>query len=432
MRLGTLRQNRLRETFGRWPLRVRLAAAGAVIVAAVVAVVLVLRANALRGLHDIGDPFDVAAFSKVEVPDERNAFVEYSQAARMDTRLSGGQKVYDQLDAALQGDWSKVPEPIRAWLEANRPALAVWRQGTEKPDALYHTPAEATVETLLPVTQDVRMFAQLALLEGSRLEAEGDMRGAWGWYRAALRSSRHVTRHGFLIERLIGASIHRMVAERLLRWGADPRVDAPLLREALGQVVAIDAMTPPNSYALKLEYLVLSRVLDDPDLPSKMRMLGVRRQRSPIEGWAPWLARGEERSRALARNEPERSKRVLKLIVANWLAYCDIHKERSPKVVDETLLLFEPDSSAPPAARALPPAEVVRWYESTIYARAMFDDSSWRKNSQASIDRERTLQAELVRFLTDQLDRRNRASQAAPDRSAPVGPRPERLPSVGK
>jgi hypothetical protein len=429
MTLAALDHKRIRAYFGRWPLRARIAAAAAVVVAAIFAVILALRTNALRGLPDVGDPFDVAEFSRVEVPDERNAFVEYRLAASLKVRLGGGPKVYDQLEAALGGDWSQVPEPIRAWLEGNRPALDVWRKGTEKPDALYHTPAEARIDTILPVTQELRDFARLALLEATRLEAKGDMRGAWGWYRAMLRSSRHVGRHGFLIERRIGASIHRMTAERLLRWGADPRVEAPLLREALDQVVAIDAMTPPNSYAMKLEYLVLSRALDDPDLPSKLLLFGTpRHQQSPLDRWAPWLARGEERSRAVARNEPERSRRVLRLISANWLAYCDLPKEWRPRVVDETLLLSEPDPSATFAARALPPAEVVRWYESTIYARAMFVDPDWRKGGQAAIDRERALQAELTLFLAEQLYRRDHGGQGPPDRSSLVGPYLQRLP----
>src|SRR5438105_159058 len=35
----------------------------------------------LWGLPDVGDPFDVAAFEAVLVPESRNAFVEYSEAA---------------------------------------------------------------------------------------------------------------------------------------------------------------------------------------------------------------------------------------------------------------------------------------------------------------------------------------------------------------
>ena len=47
----------------------------------------------LVGLPDIGEPFDVAAFRSFRIPDDRNAFVLYRQAARwlkpLDPKSSG-------------------------------------------------------------------------------------------------------------------------------------------------------------------------------------------------------------------------------------------------------------------------------------------------------------------------------------------------------
>ena len=37
--------------------------------------------DATVGLPDIGDPFDVEAFRSITIPDDRNAFVLYRQAA---------------------------------------------------------------------------------------------------------------------------------------------------------------------------------------------------------------------------------------------------------------------------------------------------------------------------------------------------------------
>ena len=42
----------------------------------------------------------------------------------------------------------------------------------------------------------LRSFQDLALLEASRLEEEGDMAGAWTWYRAAIRAPCHLGLHG--------------------------------------------------------------------------------------------------------------------------------------------------------------------------------------------------------------------------------------------
>ena len=50
----------------------------------------------LVGLPDIGDPFDVSAFRSFRVPDDRNAYVLYEQAARLlkplESRSSGGHR----------------------------------------------------------------------------------------------------------------------------------------------------------------------------------------------------------------------------------------------------------------------------------------------------------------------------------------------------
>jgi len=63
---------------GRRPLA-SAAGAGVLVVAGVWA----WWSTQLWGLPDIGDPFDVAAFESVRVPEDRNAFVEYSEAGPM-------------------------------------------------------------------------------------------------------------------------------------------------------------------------------------------------------------------------------------------------------------------------------------------------------------------------------------------------------------
>ena len=81
------------------------------------------------------------------------------------------------------------------------------------------------------------------------------MAEAWGWYRAMLRSSRMVGRHAGLVERSYGARMHDLATKRILRWAADERVDARMLRRALDDVLAADRLTAPVSDALKIEYL---------------------------------------------------------------------------------------------------------------------------------------------------------------------------------
>ena len=61
----------------RWPLLV-----GAVALASSTAF-LTWWHTTLSGLPDIGDPFDVAAFADISVPDEENAYVLYTAPARL-------------------------------------------------------------------------------------------------------------------------------------------------------------------------------------------------------------------------------------------------------------------------------------------------------------------------------------------------------------
>ena len=100
--------------------------------------------------------------------------------------------------------WSSADEKVSDYLEKNRPALEKWREGSERPEAIYHQATDTTADTTLPMAQYLRTFSQLASLEGSRLEEQGAMDEAWSWYKAMLRASRHLGRHGVLIERHMG------------------------------------------------------------------------------------------------------------------------------------------------------------------------------------------------------------------------------------
>ena len=125
----------------------------------------------LSGLPDVGDPFDVATFANPPVADDENAFVLYRQAvARLVEQPSG-----------ITFDWATAGLDEKGWLERNREALEVWRRGTERPEAIYLRPGSQTLMTQLTVIQQVRSFPRLAQLEGGRLEAEGDVEGAWRW-----------------------------------------------------------------------------------------------------------------------------------------------------------------------------------------------------------------------------------------------------------
>ena len=330
----------------------------------------------LSGLPDVGDPFDIQTFSQ-PIPDETNAFVFYKKAAEI---------LPQEPDINANYDWKTAVLEQRNWIEKSREALAIWRKGTERPDAANIDPSTFSFETSFKVNQRLRSFGRMALVEGSRLEDEGDLGGALDLYLALLRSSRHCGQRGVFIERLIGMAMHRWVSTRLIRWSADPRVDAKMLRRALDAAIAAGSATPPPSHALKMEYLGLIHSMENPEL--MVRWLDLA-SGTPVGGKSSGITLANDglrtsliRVQRRALSEPERSRRVLRLIFANWLAYADLPlSQQPPKVVPtpgqplsgpvSAILgeLYVARDDAPASARTLPPEKLAEWFASTLDAR---------------------------------------------------------------
>ena len=330
------------------------------------AILIAIKITSLNGLPDIGDPFDIEAFAR-PIPDEANAFVLYKRA-------------FEKLGKEPANPsfvWSTADPSQRRWLDENREALGLWREGTGRPDALYIPPKTLTIATLLPVMQAMRSFGRLAILEGTRLEAEGDLKGALDWYLAVLRSSRHCGRRGFPIERLVGIAVASMGSTRLLAWAVNPGVDTAMLRRALDAVVECEAMTPPSSDSFKCEYISFLNTVADPAYQEPDKLLG---------NSSPWIwttppGKAFVRAERSFKSEPERSRRVYRLIMANWLEYCDRPRTNRPAFATlppSTYLnpfgatsgfeLFVPEAAAPATVKVFSPEDLAGWFHSTLYA----------------------------------------------------------------
>jgi hypothetical protein len=329
----------------------------------------VWRMRSLDGLPDVGDPFDLTeALRPIEISDDNNAYVAYSDANRL---LS----LSKMPDAVTRVDWAKVtwstsaPE-VRAFLEESRPALEAWRAGTKRPDALYYQPGMLAADSVLPVVQNLRMFGWLAALEGTRLEEKGAMAEAWSWYNSILRCSRHAGKHGVVIERMVGAAIFETACRRISHWAADPRVDAVVLRRALAESLEADALTPPLSESMKLEYLMFVRDLKELRvIADEIPMPGGQ------SGWPEKLATSTgtktqlQRARLRITNDLERSRRVLRLLYANWLPQLDkVAAERAPIAIRNPIVIYANDSSAQPSARVLAPTDLDAAIGQTLFA----------------------------------------------------------------
>jgi hypothetical protein len=383
----------LERARGRW--RILLATLYMVVAAAVG--VIGWRMTRLQGLPDIAEPFDTRPLLGLRVADDRNAFTFFALAA-------GKAQFSDHLEKRhFNGafTWAVPSDPeLVAYMKANAEALGLWCQGCERNEALCTPLSDVTFDSKLPGLSEHRRFVRMALMEAARHEASGDMAGAWRWYRFALRGSRLVGHNATAVGMLIGAAEYSMAQARIAVWYADPRVDARLLRRALDDVLAINAMSAPYSETLKVEYLIAERGIQNPQwLISSLadNPLGVH-DAVDLKAWHNYVPT-YWRARWFLGNEPECSRRLAKLAFANWLAECDklpSERARLVGVVQNTRMFYdiEPPRGAPE------PAALAARVEANLHASSILPAYP---GVATGYDRDRAQRASLVMSLADAL-----------------------------
>lgn len=335
---------------------------------ALAAAALIWRMTCLIGLPAVGEPFDVAAFRSYRVEPEEDAFILYREALG---RLKTSPLTQDFQGAwkMVRGGWSKASPEVHTWVVESRDALAVWRRGTELAKAMPIALGEEKLEIQWPqALQHLIDFTYLALLEGSRLEESGDLTGAWGWYNASLRASKHVRMHAPSDYHALGAMMYDMTAQRLSAWAANPRTDGPTLRKALTDMQEVVAMTAPNSDIIKADYLAFLWAIDHPDgwMTPSLEMGNLKSEFPTLFQAAVFLKR-----------EPERSRRVVRIMISHWLAHADDPPQTRPKMAETRVdgnhsYPDFPYHAAPgqkDAAHPLSNEKLYAWHQSTLYLK---------------------------------------------------------------
>lgn len=403
-------QSGTRKLLEKWRRRVRglLYALVALFVGA-----FVWRTICLIGLPDVGAPFDVAAFRSYHVAPDEDAFIAYREAGDRLTSVTIAQDLSGAWKT-VRGGWGKASPDTRAWVTANRDALITWRRGTEKPKAMPIVANARESDWGLPKDfKNLMAFTCLAVLEGSRLEESGDMAGAWGWYNASLRASRHVLMHAPSNYHSWGATFYDMTVQRIPDWAANPRTDAASLRHALHDMHEIITMTPPNSEMVKGDYIAVLDMLDHPNAWLKHHPT-VENYRSAF----PTMFR----TVVFLKREPERSRRVANLLFAHWLAHADDAPKARPKMAEtrvdgnHTYPDF-PYYAAPgqvDAAHPLSNEKLYAWHQSTVYLKSLGIQLIW---TLPQCDSERSGQQIMLITLAEQLYQREHGAlpQAAED-----------------
>ncbi len=404
----------------------------AVVLLVITAAVLVRRWSGLIGLPDIGDPFDVAAFRAFGVPKDQDAFVLIRQAEVKLSQVPALPPVVSQAQLRLAVGWSKADPKLRDFVAAHRELLKLFRRGAERPDAVIHTSDESgRRQTLL----NLGLLVHMVLLEGSRLEEQGDMAGAWGWYRSVLLMKTHVMRRGSIFQRYDSELVTEGLNTRIASWVADRRTEVPLLRKALAEVLAHEPKADWDVFSLKLDYL---------DMMAELDTRNGRFETGNGEDLDHWIG-GEKLPPNLAGllhtvrrfvfNEPERSRRVLRLVFANWLAHAghgqrqDCHGSVVATFRDKlspSLSFYDEDPRAASGKKGLPPEDVAEWLFTTRDAAALLSFWEWPAIGVT----EKRHYGNLVFLLAEELYRREHGAPP-PSERALIGLYLDHLPDDG-
>ena len=291
----------------------------------------------------------------------------------------------------------------------------------------------------------------LALLEASRREESGDTAGAWDCHRAVLRTITHLRRRGSTLQRQNAREASRMLQRRLTDWATGPRTTISQLRTALEVVLENEPKPEWDLFAVKYGYLELMGALEQPiPLSAQQAIEGEWTFRLGDMSLSPDMVGQLEAARRFLLREPERSRRVLRLLCANYLAHVETRgrQPRKPAVLAVfTYLtstnpitkgkihipLYPVGPEAPAGARALPPQGVAGWLVATLDARLRlirgYDEwlppvrpRDWRTVA------DRRAYRDLVIMLATEIYRRERRGTTA-DRGRPgrdLSPEPAR------
>jgi hypothetical protein len=377
--------SRSRGIARKWLRRLAWLVAGTAICALIFAAGLVLWwFTCLRGLPDIGDPFDVAAFREFRLADDQNAFVGFRNSAAKLTPFP--ELTIKERKIANAADWLQVTPSVREWVLSNRPALELFLHASRRPDALFRPVGEYYSAGWYPGGQEG--LACLPLLEANRLERTGDMGAAWTYYEAVLRMITHLRRRGGQMEHRLALNLDILLRARLATWASDARTTPAQRRAACGAALANKPRTEWDAFCLKVDYLDLKRILAQPLNITYLMGLhqewkrGLDEYQIPpdiaVYLFATW--------RYLMR-EPERTERIAKHLYANWLARLEYPAGTSQKPVVKASLappglpslalpIYPVNSGALENIRVMEPDELARWVLTSIDGRS-FLNSPW-------------------------------------------------------
>ena len=164
-------------------------------------------------------------FDIPDIPRDENAAWVYLDAWNTYPDLPND--LVDAFDHALAKAWPDNQPQLRKWLtrKKNRTAISLARKAARMDRCrmpYFGDPDGSIVSVLLPSLSHHRKVAKLVVVDGRRLAAQKDYRGAMENYATAMRMGHHVAQGFTLIEGLVGVAFwsigDRAVRDMVLRY----------------------------------------------------------------------------------------------------------------------------------------------------------------------------------------------------------------------
>ncbi len=312
----------------------------------------------LWSLPDAPEPVDPDRYGHVDLADEDNAMVFYRQAVDLLQRPETPRRGLPGW-GGYQGDWALAAPEVRAWAEANGPALDLWLRGTTLPDALVDQPGRRRDVDAVVLGQQLLSLGHLGTLAATRLQEAGTLKGAWRYHRGVIRSALHATRHvGAAAATNASISLNR-TAPLVRAWADHPAMTSNLLRGALADLAACRPLVPDPLAAIRVDYLGLRDLLLDPTRWERWQF-----PRGDLREWYNHVA-AVEWAREFAQNEPKRSLRVLRLVYTGVLANAARPPGERPPLADRRYPIYAVDAATPAPLARIRPDALVRWVDAS-------------------------------------------------------------------
>ncbi len=368
-----------------------------VVLSLVVLSVFAYRLSQLRGVPDIGHPFDVEAFGTVDIDPADNANADYDRAVGWMTMSS--EPDGKDLDKVFDGTWSDASLEVRRWLGDNEAILKLWQVGTEKDHYFIVQPKDLTSWNSIGSASELMDICQLSRLAAIQAESKGRFDEAWKWHLASFRSSRHVGMYDTIFP-MLGTYAHLVAVEGIIPWANSETVTAEQLSRALGDILEAYELTALPSSVIRADYFETLDEMNRIDEIRKSYELVMKEMGMMIDGFADDRARFPGSIEMFIENDPELTKRLLQHQVANLLAFVDLPFSERPPLVKGKVTYFNAVSDE---AAFMAPKNFLKAVDRSTFARFRLLKAEWLSGS---LFRERARQAMLEVILAAEWYRR--------------------------